>query len=92
MYTPFPSKKYEKSFKKLKRFGKFNGKELNEVIDILCLGKKLHSVYQDHPLAGEYAGYRECHIRGNILLIYRIENQKLILILLDIGTHSELFG
>ena len=91
MYTPFPSKQYEKSFKKLKRSGKFDETELNEVVDTLCRGEKLHSIYQDHDLHGEYSGYRECHIQGNILLIYRIEDNKLVLVLFDIGTHSELF-
>ena len=91
MYTPFPTKQYEKSFKKLKHSGKFNETELNKVIDILCRGDKLSSIYQDHDLHGEYAGYRECHIQGNILLIYRIEGKKLVLVLFDIGSHSELF-
>ncbi len=91
MYTPFPTKQYEKSFKKLKHSGKFNETELNKVIDILCKGEKLHPIYQDHDLHGEYDGYRECHIQGNILLIYRIEGQKLVLVLFDISSHSELF-
>lgn len=91
MLTPFPTKKYEKSFKKLKHSSKFDETELNEVIDTLCAGKSLGATYQDHALHGEYDGYRECHIRGNILLVYRIEGQKLILVLFNIGTHSELF-
>ena len=91
MLTPFPTKQYEKSFRKLKRSGKFNEKELNKVIDVLCSRKKLDAIYQDHGLHGEYDGYRECHIQGDILLIYKIEGQKLVLVLFDIGTHSELF-
>lgn len=91
MYTPFPTKQYEKSFKKLKHSGKFNEIELNKAIDILCRGEKLNPIYQDHDLRGEYDGYRECHIQGDILLIYRTEEQKLVLVLFDIGSHSELF-
>lgn len=91
MYTPFPTKQYEKSFKKLKHSGKFNETELNKAIDILCRGEKLNSTYQDHDLHGEYFGYRECHIQGDILLIYRVEGNKLVLVLFDIGSHSELF-
>ncbi len=91
MYTPHPSRQYEKSYKKYKHSGKFNEAELNKAIDILCAGKALNATYQDHALHGEYEGYRECHIRGDILLIYRIEKQKLILVLFDIGSHSELF-
>ncbi|MFA6077105.1 MAG: type II toxin-antitoxin system YafQ family toxin [Candidatus Paceibacterota bacterium] len=91
MLIPFPTKQYEKSFKKLKHSGKFNETELNKIIDALCREEKLGSIYQDHNLHGEYDGYRECHIQGNILLIYRIEGNKLVLVLFDIGTHSELF-
>ncbi len=91
MYTPFPTKQYKKSFKKLKRSGKFNEIELNKAIDILCKGEKLGPIYQDHALHGEYDGYRECHINGDVLLIYRIKEQKLVLVLFDIGTHAELF-
>jgi len=91
MYIPYPTKQYEKAFRKLNHSGKFNEKELNIVIDLLCSGAKLDPVYQDHALHGEYDDYRECHIRGNILLVYRIEKQKLVLILFNIGSHSELF-
>ena len=91
MLTPFPTKQYEKSFKKLKHSGKFNEAVLNKVIDTLCLGNKLDAIYQDHDLHGEYSGYRECHIKGDILLIYRVEANKLVLVLFDIGSHSELF-
>jgi mRNA interferase YafQ len=91
MYTPVSTKQYEKAFRKLKHSGKFDETELNIAINILASGKSLGIEYQDHYLHGEYDGYRECHIRGNILLIYRIENDKLILVLFNIGTHSELF-
>ncbi len=91
MLTVFPTKQYEKSFKKLKRSGKFDETELNIVIDILCSGQKLGPIYQDHDLHGRYDGLRECHIRGNILLIYEINGKKLILRLFNIGSHSELF-
>lgn len=91
MYIHIPTKQYEKAFRKLKHSGKFDETELNLAIDILASGESLGVEYQDHALHGEYDGYRECHIRGNILLIYRIENEKLILVLFNIGSHSELF-
>lgn len=91
MYIPFPTKQYENSFKKLKHSGKFDETELNKTIDALCRGEKLSPIYQDHDLHGEYVGYRECHIQGDILLIYRIEEQKLVLVLFNVGSHSELF-
>ena len=92
MYVPFPTKKYKKSYVKLLHSGKFDEQELDLVIDTLAMGKKLESIFKDHALHGIFDGYRECHIRGNILLVYKIENKKLILVLFDIGTHSQLFG
>lgn len=92
MYAILSTKRYQKSYRKLIRSGKFAAKEADDAIDTLAAGKKLPSIYRDHALVGEMAGYRECHIRGDVLLIYRIENDQMILVLVDIGTHSELFS
>lgn len=51
--------------------------------------KKLPEKYRDHSLAGDYHGYRECHIKPDVLLIYRTDEQCLYLA--RIGSHSELF-
>ena len=49
--------------------------------------------YRDHPLKGNYNGYRECHVdgEGDWLLIYKKHEEKLILVLTATGTHSDLF-
>ena len=91
MYIKFYTKQFQKSFNKILRSGKIKRKEVEFVVDILASGSLLDALYQDHSLAGEYQGYRECHIRGDILLLYKIEKQKLVLVLFDVGTHSELF-
>jgi len=44
----------------------------------------------DHALKGEWNGWREFHVSGDLLLIYRINKQTLELA--RMGTHSELFG
>jgi mRNA interferase YafQ len=92
MYVIFPTRQYRKSFKKLKHSGKLDEIKLNRVIDALCKGKDLDPIYKDHSLSGELIEYRECHIRGDLLLIYKIEKDKLILVLIDIGSYSYLFG
>jgi len=46
---------------------------------------------RDHSLGGDWAGYRECHIKPNLLLIYRKPDAS-TLRLARLGTHSELFG
>ena len=68
--------------------------ELDIVIQLLVEDKTLPSNYLDHPLAGQFSGCRECHIRPNWLLIYRKSNNNDVewLFLIRTGTHSDLFG
>ena len=91
MYTKFYTKKFKKSVRKIVHSGFIKRKEIESVIDTIANGDKLNEKYQDHALAGEYLGYRECHIRPDILLIYKIEKKIMILILTNIGSHNELF-
>ena len=61
------------------------------VVDLLVEGKPLPPKYKDHPLKGNFIGFRECHVEPDWLLIYKIQNDVLILTLVTTGTHSELF-
>lgn len=93
MYKIFRTKDFEKSLKKIEQSGKFKNKtreNLQEAIIILSVGKNLPKEYKDHRLLGELKKYRECHIKGDLLLVYKIEKYELILVLVDIGTHSYL--
>ena len=86
--------KYETTFKKdFKRIVKrgYNIRLLEEVIEILASGQMLPEKYKDHNLTGNYSDFRECHITPDWLLIYRINNNELILYLTRTGTHSDLF-
>lgn len=65
---------------------------LDNAIRILASGESLPANYNDHALTGNWKGYRECHIQPNWLLIYRIENDMLVLTLQRTGSHSDLFG
>lgn len=64
---------------------------LMETINILASGDKLPPEYRDHPLSGNYAGYRECHIQPDWLLVYKTIENVLILTLYRTGSHSDLF-
>jgi len=64
---------------------------LDEIITKLAQGIPLPANNRDHELTGNYAGHRECHIQPDWLLIYRIENDVLVLALTRTGTHSDLF-
>jgi mRNA interferase YafQ len=92
MYQIFFAKEFIKAARRLERGGKFQKKEVDEVLELLVSGNPLPATYRDHSLKGDLLGRRECHIRGNILLVYRKDHETLVLIALDIGTHHELFG
>ena len=47
---------------------------------------------RDHALTGDWIGHRECHIQPDWLLIYRIEDNVLVLTLARTGSHSDLFN
>lgn len=64
--------------------------EWTEVADCLLNDKPLPPKYLDHPLKGEFAGYRDCHVRNDLVLIYKIVGDDVELHYLD--THSETFG
>jgi mRNA interferase YafQ len=80
---------YKKSYKLMKKRG-LDLSLLDEVIEMLRLGMVLPEKYRDHELKGKFAGFRECHIRPDWLLIYLIENDILTLTLVDTGTHADL--
>ena len=69
----------------------FDLKLLNEVVEILASGETLLPKYKDHSLIGDYDDFRECHIKPDWLLIYRIDDEELELYLFRTGTHSDLF-
>ena len=65
---------------------------LDDIIRALTRGETLPEKYQDHALTADWIGHRECHIQPDWLLIYRIENNVLVLTLTRTGSHSDLFG
>lgn len=65
---------------------------LERVIMLLAAGETLPEKNKDHALTGNWVGHRECHILPDWLLVYRIEDDVLVLTLTRTGTHSDLFG
>lgn len=64
---------------------------LDEVVTQLACKETLPDKYRDHNLTGKYAGFRECHIQPDWLLIYRVDETEILLFLSRTGTHSDLF-
>ena len=81
-------------FKKDYKLAMRRGRKMNllkEVITLLAMGETLPEKYKDHALTGNWSEHRECHIQPDWLLIYRIEDDVLVLTLSRTGSHSELF-
>ncbi|MBQ2823154.1 MAG: type II toxin-antitoxin system YafQ family toxin [Oscillospiraceae bacterium] len=90
-YSVIWSSQFKKDYKlAIKR--NLDIKLLDDVIIELSQGHTLSVEYRDHELSGNWSGYRECHIRPDWLLIYKIEKNTLVLALSRTGTHSDLFG
>ena len=81
---------YKKAYKLMKKRG-LDISLLDEVVGLLRQGRQLEERYRDHGLTGDLAGFRECHIKPDWLLIYLIENDILTLTLIDTGSHADLF-
>ena len=85
---------YTSRFKKEYKLAQKRGRDislLRTVIGILAKGETLPEKYKDHPLVSNWVGYRECHIQGDWLLIYKYKDNELILSLTTTGSHSDLF-
>lgn len=90
-YTVKPTTQFKKDFKLAMKRG-LKIELLEKVITTLAMGEALPEKHKDHALTGNWVGHRECHVLPDWLLIYRIEDEVLVLTLSRTGTHSDLFG
>ena len=65
--------------------------DLRPILTALASDQPLEPQYRDHDLSGNWAGYRECHVKPDLLLIYRKSNTD-TLRLARLGSHSKLFS
>ncbi|GHV87996.1 addiction module toxin, RelE/StbE family [Spirochaetia bacterium] len=91
MLTLRAATQYRKDYKLAKRRG-LDMPLLETVIQTLLDEKPLEPKHRDHPLVGNYSGFRECHITGDWLLVYTVDKGQLILTTARTGTHSDIFG
>ncbi len=88
------TKSFLKDWQRLSRSGRYDMNRLKEVMVLLIANDApLGPEWLDHPLTGDWDGYRECHIGGDFLLIYKLEeNSKFnLIVFIRTGTHAELF-
>lgn len=83
------SSQFKKDFKKVRKLPLSDLKTIFEVISILEQKANLDTKYKDHELIGNWSNFRECHIKPDLLLIYKKNISELQLA--RIGTHNDLF-
>ena len=88
MYERRLGSKFKKDIKRVQRRD-FDMAKLKTVMTKITKGASLEKKYKDHPLIGQYKGYRDCHIEPDWVLIYRIADE--IAYFYRTGTHSDVF-
>jgi mRNA interferase YafQ len=90
-----PSKKFLKDVERDRvsgRYKKHDFDTLKQIISSLLEQKMLDKKLKDHALKGNWQGYRECHIKPDWLLVYRVDEEKAVLNLARLGTHNQIFN
>ena len=90
-YTIVPSKRFQKDMKRCEKRG-YDMQLLKDAIKLLAETGSLPAEYKPHKLHGNRKGQWECHIQPDWLLVWEQHDQELILIMLNTGTHSDLFS
>jgi mRNA interferase YafQ len=90
MLEVFPTKQFKKDLKRLRRSGRFDEHLFESAVQNLAERKVMNEKFKDHALKGNMKGMRECHLRPDLLLVYKIYEGRLILELIRLGSHSEL--
>ena len=86
------TRRFERDFRRLKKAlprQTLDYETLEFVFRLLQSGRSLPAVFREHPLAGEYAGFTECHMDADWLLVYRVMRDRIVFY--RTGTHRQLF-
>jgi mRNA interferase YafQ len=88
-----PVGRFQRDYKRVKAgvYGKALEAMLGEALALLATDKSLPPRFRDHPLTGPWQDCRDCHLRPDLVLIYRKPDEE-TLELLRLGSHSELFS
>ncbi|MBQ3712101.1 MAG: type II toxin-antitoxin system YafQ family toxin [Bacteroidales bacterium] len=91
MYTITYTAQFRKDVKRCSKRG-YDISILNTVVDILQQTGTLPAEYRPHRLSSNHAGEWECHLRPDWLLVWSQNDTELTLLMLNTGTHSDIFG
>lgn len=84
-----------KDWQRLSHSGRYNMNRLKEAMALLVANDgPLPAEWLDHSLTGDWSGHRECHIGGDFLLIYTLDDASKhgLVVFVRTGTHAELFS
>ena len=85
-------KRFRKRFRTLQRSGVFNIVEkLDNAIESLRNGQELHISFKDHALQGKLSDYREFHLSGDLLVLYKLHKELGLIEIVSIGSHDDFF-
>lgn len=90
-YEIVRTRRFKTAFKRVRQLKGFKQDVFEEVVTALAEGKRLKKERKDHQLTGNLKDFRECHLAPDILLVYQIDDGILILTLISIGNHSQIF-
>ena len=88
------AKSFLKDWERLSRSGRYDMNRLKEAMTLLIANEgPLGPEWSDHPLGGEWEGHRECHIGGDFLLAYKLDDSGKhgMVVFVRTGTHADLF-
>ncbi|WP_303919994.1 type II toxin-antitoxin system YafQ family toxin [Treponema berlinense] len=88
VYKIATTKRFDKEYAKLSPSDR---EIVKKVINRLAKDEVLEPKYKDHPLKGDYLGFRDCHVKSDLVLIYSKNKDALLLTAFRINSHSELF-
>ena len=91
MFTPAYTRQFERDLKRLRRGGR-DLSQLKAVMASILAGERLGLKFREHKLTGAWQGRRECHLRPDWLLIYKIDSERHLIIFERTGSHADLFG
>jgi mRNA interferase YafQ len=86
------AKDFLRDWSRLAHSGRYDMRLLKQAMLLLIANDgPLEPQWRDHPLKGDWDGCRECHIGGDFLLIYELDDKVSTIAFLRTGTHAELF-
>jgi mRNA interferase YafQ len=91
MFTPAYTRQFQRDLKRLRRGG-HDLSGLKAVMASILAGEPLAPRFKDHKLIGAWRTRRECHLRPDWLLIYKIDTERHLIIFERTGSHADLFG